>query len=241
MGVVLRLMIAGFALLLGSMFRPMFRPDDPPEDPPQDPPNDDDPPPADDQPYKAFKTKNEYEAAFGPTRLEGRDAERNSWLEELGVKSREEAKRLVTAQREIEQEAETQVEKAQREKREAEEREQTRATEATQAEERRQKFVKRTRLERALEKKGVREDRLERAVGEANLDNLQIDDNDAVTGHDAEAERISKAVPEWFGEVQDEPVPGSRGGSRGGGGGGGGDKKASSRWGDRRYGGQKAS
>ena len=233
---VFKLILAMFGLMLGSMLRP----DDPPEDPPEDDDStDDNPDPPADENYRVYKTQEDHERAFGPIRIEGRDAEKNRWLEALEVEDEDEAKRLVGVARDIEREAETEAEKKERERAEEERKRIAAEQRAQETETKRKNSVKRVELRDAIKAKGVRDDRLQRALSSADLDNLEIDDNDVVTGHEEEAERVANESPEWFTEVQEDGVPPTRGRSGGGGGGGGGGKdkkRPSSRFFERRTG-----
>lgn len=186
------------------------------------------------QPYRSFKTQREFEKAFGPVRIEGRDAEKQRWLDALGVETEEEAIRLVDAQRDIERDSETAAETARREKEEVERERDRLKSENEATETRRQNSLKRVELRDAMRAAGVRDDRIQRALNDADLDNLDIDDQDVVSGASEEAERIKGETPEWFEITQDSTVPSNQG--RTGGGGTGGSKKASSRWLDRRTG-----
>lgn len=226
-----RLTLALLALIWSSLSTLSI--DDPPEDD-EDDSDDEETPPAAETPYRVYKTEKEFQAAFGPTRIEGRDAEANRWKEKLGVQTDDEALELVDQARQIRQDAETEAETARREKEEADRKAQQARDEVKAERERSQASVKRIELRDAMRAAGVRDDRLQKALKEAVLDNLDIDDEDNVSGAKEEVERIKVDIPEWFNETQDEGVPSTRGAT--GGGGGGGSKKASSRWLDRRVG-----
>lgn len=214
------------------------------EDPPtEDPPTED--PPADDQNFKVYKTKEEHEADFGPTRIEGRTVgqttERDAWLTALGVKDQDEAKTLIAAQRQQRRDNESAIEKAEREKAEAETRAQQAEADRDTERAQREESTKRIAIERAITEKGIRSDRVEDGVDyivrtKDLMDTVVLDENQKVSGQGDAAEAVKAKYPEWFGAgKQDKTVDstvGDRGGS--GGGGAGGDDKPSSRFIQRR-------
>jgi len=180
---------------------------------PPDPPaggGQDDPPTTggEAQPYRVIRTQDEWESLFGPTRQEGRDA----LLNRLGVQDEAEAERLVNEQREIQRQAESEVETAQREKEEAEQEAQRLRDEVDQEREARQRFIRRQAARDELRAQSVRPERLERALGELDLSQIQLDENEDATGADALVTKHKSETPEWYTEVQEAPVPETQGG-----------------------------
>lgn len=227
--------------LLAFLWSALLETEDPP-DPPDPPPD----PPADDQPYRLFKTQQEYEDAFGPTRIEGRTSgvseEHGRWLSELGVKDEAEAKTLIEKQREAVRNNESEVERITREANEARQRADALQAERDQERELRHESIRRHGVQRALREKKVRDDRVDDAteyvLRSADISaGLTLDDQERLAGQDEAAEAAKSKYPEWFGEKsqQDDTVDPNKG-DRGDSGGKDKKDKPSGRWIQRRLG-----
>lgn len=164
-------------------------------------------------------TQNDVGKSSGQARDEGRSAAENALLKRLGVTDADEAERLVSEYRTIQQATETETE-AEKRAREAAERERDAAkTSAEKAEERYKSLLKSSALESALSSKGVRGERLKAAIRNADPSKLSVEGDEEkgyeVKGEDDAAEAVKSDFPEWFGEAKPDPVRETPGGSGG--------------------------
>lgn len=155
----------------------------------------------------------------GDARSQGRDAEKNRILKELGVDDLEAAKSALSEYRTIEEATQTDVERIQAERdalkneRDAFQQERDEALKLADA-----RLVN-AKTETALLTAGVDAKRIPKILGDSSLTKPTLQDGNP-TGLDAFVASAKEEYPEWFGGSNPAAVPQTPGGSSGTGGGG---------------------
>lgn len=151
--------------------------------------------PQQDQPYFVAKTKDEYEATFGPTRVQGKDSYRRGLLEKTGYESEEALIQAAQERREAEDAAKSDLEK-EKEAREAAEKT------ATDRDQSMASLRKEYALRDALRDAEINPKRLNFAMDSAKLDKLEISEGKVTDESLATiVDSYKEFSPEWFGST----------------------------------------
>lgn len=148
------------------------------------------------QEAKEFHTK-EFERVGKKIRSEGGEAKEKEIADELGVPLAE-AKTMLAEYQEIQAATATDTETERKAREKAEVQRDEEIQKRKDADQRADERLKRSELKLALLAQGAREDRLARLMREANLSEVEVEE-DEVKNLEPVIELLKEEIPEWFG------------------------------------------